>query len=323
MGQKANFCLISGKGGTMIPVLLLYKILQLAVFMMLGFILVKFKILKSQDSSVLSKISLYLLMPAAVINSFDVKINDDIVKGLILAFGSAILIHILLLGVDFIYKKIFNGTSVERASIMYSNAANLIIPIVSFVLGDEWVIYSCAFMSVQIVFLWTHGIHLFSSEEKTDIKKIFLNVNIIAIVVGLIMLISGFRLPKFPKEVVSSLGSMLGIVGMIIAGMLAAEVDFKKVMSNRRLYLVLIMRMVICPAIVLGVIKCACLFINIANAEQILLITFLASITPTAATITQFAQLNNKEPYFAVSINIIATLVCIITMPVFVALYMM
>lgn len=307
----------------MIPVLLLYKILQLAIFMLLGFLLVKFKVLKSQDTTVLSKISLYLLMPAAVINSFDVEMNADIIKGLILAFASAIFIHILLLGVDFIYKKLFNGTSVERASIMYSNAANLIIPIVSFVLGDEWVIYSCAFMSVQIVFLWTHAIGLFSSENKIDVKKILLNVNIIAIVIGLIMLVSGFRLSKFPKEVVSSLGGMLGIVGMIIAGMLAADVNFKKVLANKRLYLVLLMRMVICPFIVLLVLKCGSMFISIANAGQILLITFLASITPTAATITQFAQINNKEPYFAVSINIIATLVCIVTMPLFVALYML
>ena len=38
--------------------LLLTKILQLFVFMILGFLLVKFKVVKSDDSMVLSKISL-------------------------------------------------------------------------------------------------------------------------------------------------------------------------------------------------------------------------------------------------------------------------
>ncbi len=305
----------------MIPFLLLYKILQLGIIMLLGYVLVKCGIINSRDSKVLSKISLYLLMPAAIINSFDVDITSDIIKGLALAFAAAIIIHIVLLVIDIIFKKAFKSTCVERASVMYSNAANLIIPIVSYVLGDEWVIYSCAFMSVQLLFLWTHGIRLFSSEKKMNIKKIILNVNIIAIAVGMVFMVSGFRLPGIAKEVCSSLGSMLGVVGMIIAGMLAAEVKFKETATNKRLYLVLLMRMIICPGIVLVIIKLLGMAVSVTNAEEILLVSFLASMTPSAATIMQFAQLNNKQPDYAVAINIITTLACIITMPVFVALY--
>lgn len=307
----------------MISYLLFYKILQLAVIMLLAFTLVKLKIVKSQDGVVLSKISLYLLMPAAIINSFDVEMTDEIVKGLVLAFILAIVIHIVLLIIDCVYKKLFRGTSVERASIVYSNAVNLIIPIVSYVLGDEWVIYSCAYMSVQLVFLWSHGIHLFSEEKKMDIKKIILNANIIAIFVGAILMISGIRLPVFVKEVTTSLGSMLGIVGMIIAGMLAADINFKETFLNKRLYLVLIMRMIICPAIMLVILKCAYLNIPVINAKEVLLVSFLASITPSAATIMQFAQLYNKDANFAVGINVVTTIMCIVTMPIFVAIYQM
>lgn len=290
--------------------------------MLLGFMLVKLKIVKSKDSSVLSKISLYLLMPAAIINSFDVKISPHIMQGVVLAFAAAISIHILFLVLDFVYRKTFKGSGVERASIMYPNAANLIIPIVSYVLGDEWVIYSCAFMSVQIAFVWTHGIQLFS-KNKINIKKILLNINIIAIAVGALIMLAGIRLPMFAKNVISPLGNMLGIVGMIIAGMLAAEVNFKKMLANKRLYLVLAMRLIVYPIIVLAVLKCVQMGINIANEDKILLITYLACITPSAATVVQLAQVNNSDADFAVSINIGATVMCIVTMPVFVALYQM
>ena len=60
------------------------------------------------------------------------------------------------------------------------NAGNLIVPIVTYVLGEEWVIYSSAFLIVQLVFLWTHGVRLFS-DDKLSIKKIILNVNMIAV----------------------------------------------------------------------------------------------------------------------------------------------
>ena len=49
----------------MIAQLLSYKILQLFLIMALGFIFVKTRLMKSEDIVVLSKLSLYLFMPAA------------------------------------------------------------------------------------------------------------------------------------------------------------------------------------------------------------------------------------------------------------------
>ncbi len=288
--------------------------------MILGFIVVKLGVVKSEDSLVLSKLSLYLLMPSAIINAFDMEVTGSIAKGLALAFASALLIHLVLFLLDFLYKRIFGTSAPERASVMYSNAGNMIIPIVSFMLGGEWVIYTTAFLSVQLFFLWTHGVSLFS-REKLSVKKILLNVNIIAIVLGALLMVSGVRLPSFAKTIVSDLGSMLGTVGMIIAGMTAAKVDFKSVVKNRRLWLVSLLRMVAYPLILLLLMLVLKHFITLESAENILLISFLAGITPAAATVMQFSQLHEKGADLAVSINIVTTVLSIVTMPLFVALF--
>ena len=60
---------------------------------------------------------------------------------------------------------------VEKASVYYSNAGNLIIPIVTFVLGKDWVLYGCVFMSVQIVFIWSHGKCVLSREQGNKQNK--------------------------------------------------------------------------------------------------------------------------------------------------------
>lgn len=305
----------------MIPSLLLYKIIQLFVVMILGFLIVKAKIVKSEDSLILSKISIYLLMPATILTSFDIELTEEVSSGFLLALCVAIGLHILFFVVDLLYKRFCRGTSVERASIMYPNAGNLIIPIVSFVLGEEYVIYSCAFLVVQLVFFWTHGVQLFSNEKKFNFKKIFLNVNLICIVVGAVILICRVRLPVFVREISSSLGGMLGNLGMLIAGMTMANIDLKKMIRNKRLYLVLLMRMLVLPLTVLTLLRVVLLWVEIENAQSILLISFLASITPSAATVMQFSQLYNKDADFAVSINVASTLVSIATMPIFVWLY--
>ena len=152
---------------------LLYKILQLFVFMVIGFILAKLHVVKNSDSGVLSKLALYLFMPSAIINAFDFAMTEEMVSGLMLAFVSAIVIHIVLIGLDVAYARFISPNAVERASVMYSNAGNLIIPIVLSVLGEEWVVYSTAYLSVQLIFIWSHGVKLYSG-DKIHLKKIFL-----------------------------------------------------------------------------------------------------------------------------------------------------
>jgi len=298
-----------------------YKISQLFLIMLIGFALVKTGFVKSKDSLLLSKLSLYLLMPSVIIKSFNTKVTNDIAIGLILSFAVAILVHLVFVIMDFCLKKTGRFTVVERASFMYPNAGNLVIPIVSYALGGEWVIYTLGYIIVQIVFLWTHGVRLYSSGEKFNIKKIVLNVNIISVLIGLMIMISGFTIPDFVGDIFVSFADMIGPVGMLIAGMLAAEIDFGKMLKNKRLYMVLVVRLIVYPLIVLLILKAVLLFVKIPNAHTILLVLYLSTVTPVAATLTQFSQVYDKEVDYAVVINALTTVGCVITMPVFAGLF--
>lgn len=304
----------------MIAKLLTYKILQLFCIMVLGFVITKCKVIRSKDSLVLSKLSLFLFLPSAIINAFNFERSGELMSGLLFAFLAATVVHLILLLLDAVYAKLVCKSAVERASVMYSNAGNLIIPIVSFVLGGEWVVYSTAFLTVQLIFLWSHGVRLFSSKEKFNIKKVLLNVNVIAIAVGLLLMLVGLKLPSFVLDITSTFGSMLGPVGMLIAGILATNIDFKAMLANKKIYRVIAARMLVCPLIMLGALKLLA-FIPVANANEILLISFLASITPAATTVLQFAQIHDHDAEYATAINIFTTVVCIATMPLFVMLF--
>ena len=121
----------------MISKLLLYKILQLFSYMVIGYVVCKMNVVRQNDSAVLSKLSLYLFTPAAIIKAFDFDQTDETRAGLFLAFGAAIAVHLVLLLLDRFYAGFVNKSPVERASVMYPNAGNLIIPIVTSVLGGE------------------------------------------------------------------------------------------------------------------------------------------------------------------------------------------
>ena len=304
-----------------IPYLLLYKIAQLFLVMMIGFALVKFRVVKPKHSVALSRLALYMLMPSSIINAFNVDMTSEIMVGLTLAFAVGLVLHLLFLGLDFVFARVGHGTAVERASIMYSNSINIIIPIVGFVLGDEWIIYSLGYMSVQLFFTWSHGVGLFDHSKGINLKKIFLNPNIIAILVGLYLVTMRVRLPEFVTDITSSFGGVLGYIGMLIAGMRAAGLDFKKMAKYPRLYITTAMRVIACPILSLAVLLLIRLIVKIPNTTEILLVSFLATMTPSAATVMQLAQIHDTEIEYSVAINIMTTIVACVTMPLLVLLY--
>ena len=63
-------------------ILLLKQIAQLFLMILMGYIIVKAKLLKGEDSKVLSKIILYLIIPAVIINAFQVDYSPNVTKGL-------------------------------------------------------------------------------------------------------------------------------------------------------------------------------------------------------------------------------------------------
>ena len=304
-----------------IPYLLLYKIAQLFLVMMIGFALVKFRVVKPKHSVALSRLALYLLMPSSILNAFNVDMTGEIMVGLTLAFAVGLVLHLLFLGVDLIFAKVGRGTTVERASIMYSNSINIIIPIVGFVLGEEWIIYSLGYMSVQLFFTWSHGVGLFDHSKGINLKKIFLNPNIIAILIGLYLVTMRVRLPEFVTDITGSFGGVLGYIGMLIAGMRAAGLDFKKMAKYPRLYITTAMRVILCPLLSLAVLLLIRLIVKVPNTTEILLVSFLATMTPSAATVMQLAQIHDTEIEYSVAINIMTTIVACVTMPLLVLLY--
>jgi predicted permease len=256
-----------------------------------------------------------------IINAFQVKYTEGIRNGVILSFVAAVLIHIALLILVKALEKIFRLDAIEKVSIIYSNAGNLIIPIVISVLGKEWVIYSSAFIVVQLVLFWTHGKMVLCDEQKIDLKKILSNINMIAIFFGILLFVTRFQIPDIITQTLDSVSVMIGPICMIVAGMLIGNMSFKQIFAYKRIYIVTFLKMIVCPIIILLLLKYCGMTNLLSDGKMILLISLLATIAPSASSVTQMAQIYDKNGEYASVINTVTTIVCIITMPIMVWLY--
>lgn len=306
----------------MITLLLIEKIASLFLIMAVGFALVRLHLLKTGDSKTLSVLSVYAICPCAFISATQVDLTPDVLQGFLFAVVCAIVLQVGQIILTKILAKPLHLSPIERAASIYSNCGNLIIPLVGFILGDEWVVYSLAYMSVQTILIWTHGKSLISENNHIDVRAVLFNINLLAVAAGIVLMVLGIKLVEPFGTFTYDVGQMIGPAAMLVTGMIIGSMDLRQIVANKRVWLVAFIRLVLIPAIVTLALKFSGIDALVANGQSILLITLLATITPSASTTVQMAQIYEKDAPYASAINVITTVGCILTMPIWVALFM-
>ena len=273
-----------------ISILLAEQIVELFLMILMGYVIVKLGLVTDDDSKILSKIVLYIVIPCVMINAFQIDCTPDKVQGMFLALVASVVLQVLLL-------------------------------IAVWMMGKEWVVFGCVFMAVQLIFMWTHGKYIISSGDRIDWRKIVLNINMIAIFIGAVLFLLKIHLPEIVDGTLRAVGSTIGPVSMIVTGMLIAGMNLRDIFTNRRVYVVTFLRLLLVPVLALIILKISGLVTWHPQGEKILLVTFLAVITPSASTITQMCQVYGGNSKYSIAINVMTTLLAIATMPIMVLLY--
>ena len=305
----------------MIAIPLAKKILELFLILFATAGLVKGGLLKSEDSRILARVSLYFVTPCVVFNSFQKKLTPEISQGLLIAAAMAVVFELIYFGIAAILKRVWKATEVERASIVFTNAGNLVIPLVAYSMGEEWVIYTSAYILVFNVLFWTAGIRMFDRENGASLKKLLLNPNILAVMAGLLLLFSGATLPEPLSLAFSDVAGMIGPLSMIITGMVVGSMKIRDLTANRRIFGVILFRMVVCSGIAVLLAALSGISGRIPLGKTLVLISLLSAIAPSASNINQVAILYNHDAKYASAINILTTLSGIATIPLWVTVF--
>lgn len=299
------------------------KIIELTLIVLMGYGLVKSRLLKSEDSKPLSIIGLYIISPAVMIEAFQIDYTPEILQGLMLSLAMAVFLHIILIATGAVLKRLLKLDPIEHAASIYSNSGNLIIPIVMALFGKEWVIYASCFIVVQTLLFWTHCRMIIVGKGNLSLKMILKNINMWSILIGILLFAFQIKLPNFINGTLSTVGMFIGPNAMLIAGMLIASIPLKNIVSSKRIYLITALRLLLIPIFLLVIVK-LCGFAGwVENGETIAMISFLATISPSAATVTQMALIFGNNAQKASAIYGVTTMLCVFTMPLVIALYQM
>lgn len=291
------------------------------ILLTVGFFLRKKNFLSDETTKQLSNIIVTIINPILIFNSYQTEFNEKLIKGLGEAAVLALLSHIVFIITAKIFvRKTHGNFEIERFSLIYTNCGFMGIPLVEAAFGSEGVFYLTAYITAFNLFIWTHGAALMSGEKPSakGLMKIVLSPAIVAIVLGLVTFFTGIRLPDIIQQPLDYLGSMNTPLAMIVSGSTIAKAGLKAAFTNKRVYLYQAIRLLVLPAVLVGLFIPA-LFAGVQ--PMVISVIVIASSAPTASLTIMFAHKYERNAEYASSCFALSTIFSMATMPFISALW--
>lgn len=302
-----------------------------------GFVAAKKDILDEQSIDRLNLLILNVTFPFMMVAIFNIELTPEVVKYTIPIFFYGVYYQVILTIIAFIFIKIFDfGISrsetfgFERSKVVafamiFTNTGFIGLPLIGAVLGQEGLLYASLLNIPFNIICFTFGVYLLQPKgEKThfDIKSILFTPAMIGVWIGLFLLLSQAvvpftfvvddkvtRLPAFLTNTIDLVGGITSPLAMIIVGASLKNTQFVKVLSDVKLHIFSLVKLIIAPIIIYGIGS-----IFITNHEILLIVSIFAGLPPGTVT-TLFAEKFGHDYIYASEIVFITTLYSIITIP--------
>lgn len=293
------------------------QVLVLCCLMALGFICNKIHWLDAKAVKSITNIVLFFVTPCVIIDSFSRDVDPSLISGLIVTaviafftFGFSIAFaHLCIKDKDKDIERVYRYASI------FGNCGFMALPLEHAVLGDIGTFYGTAFIAIFNLIVWTYGIWLMSGDKANiKAKALFTNPGLIGAVIGILLLVTGFRFPSVISTTIGYMADLNTPLPMIVIGYYLGNLSVKKIVSNKKQYLIAFYRLLLIPGVMLVIM-------HFAKVDPVVMVvSTIAASAPTAANTAMFATLYDKDAELGAQLMSVTTLLSLITLPLLVAL---
>lgn len=283
----------------------------LFLYMAVGYLCRKLRLFREEATTTLTDFSLYIALPCMVFQSFRMEFSAEVLKrgtsALIVAFAGAICA--LILG-----KLLFGRMHPDKGRIMQygtlvSNAGFAGLPVAEAGYGTEGLLIGSIYIIPTRILMWSAGISLFTDAPlKERLRRVMLNPGIIAVILGLIRMVTQIVIPARIDQALTTLGNCTTPVAMIVVGMILADTDMKEVPELSVLVLILV-RQILLPFLTLFMLRL------VPVDETVRGIAVLITGMPIGSTTTLLAAKYGANTSFSSKCVFFSTLTSLITVP--------
>lgn len=229
----------------------------------IGFLLRKFRLTPDNTASVLSKLELYVFLPAQILVTF---LNYCTVETLQVQYRT-VLYGALAVGLEIVIgllvARFFSKEKTERNIYLYNliiaNMGFLGNAIVPQIMGQEALYSYLLFCLPFNIVLYTWAINLLIPPEKLEKKSIWKKLahpTLIAMAIGVLLGLSGAGkvLPGFVSTTLTNLSGCMGPVAMLLTGFVIGGYKIGDLLRNGKVYIITFIRLLVLPCVAVAVL---------------------------------------------------------------------
>lgn len=283
-----------------------------------GFILAKFKVLPDNAQKTLSKLENTVFIPCLVagtfIENFTVERISSAWRLLLVSLAICVISIPIAILVSRLCARDRYTQNIYTYGLVFSNFGFMGNAVVSAIFPDiffEYLIFTLPLWTV--IYLWgVPALLIAESGEKQSLKsraKAFLNPMFVAMIIGMIIGLTGLSVPSWVSSAVSSLGNCMSPVAMLLTGITVSAISFKATFTNYKIYIVSAVRLVLLPLAFIG------LSLLISFDETVRICAIAALAMPLGLNTIVVPGAYGRDTSVAAGMAIISHLLSCITIP--------
>ena len=294
-------------------ILLFNQNLIMLFYLLIGYFLMRRKLVGLQGSSDIARLLLYIVMPTAILNSYQTTFTMEKLKALGSFFCRRTGAFPFYPFKPFVFFSRSGNRTVRRCLFQCRIYRD---PLVQMTFGNEAVFYVSSFVALLNILQWTYGVMLLTGDRKyLSFQKIRTNPIVLSFLGGLLLFILPFSLPEIISGPIRTLASMNGPLAMIVLGTYLAQIPLRSLWRDRTAYKCTFVRLIVIPLFTM------LLFLLLpADLHTLKLTILIAASAPVGSNVAIFAQLYDQDYVGAVREVCLSTLLCIVTLPLLIGI---
>ncbi len=276
----------------------------------LGFLVKRIGLVGEQGRKNLTDLVIYVILPCNIVNAFASGADRSRLRLYLVTFAAALGIQ----GFSLLYGRLVFRRQPEgkRKCLQYgtvcSNGGFIGNPLAEGLWGMEGLAMASVYLIPLRVMIWSAGLAIFSGAQdfRQLLRRVLTHPCILACEAGIVLMLTGIRLPAFLMTPVRSIGQCNTALSMMAVGMILEQIDLRSFLDRDVLRFSL-HRLILIPGLCWLVLKL------LGVDSTVTALSVLMTAMPAGATTSILAAKYQMEPEFAAKMVIVSTLLSLPT----------
>lgn len=294
------------------------QMLSLLVMIAAGWIAARTKMIDTHTNSHMSQLIVNIFNPLLVLSSAAGSVGQVPLSRLLTVFLIAIGMFLFFILMGSILSPFFDKDPFQRKifqlMFVFSNLGFIGIPVVSSVLGAEYVVYVSEFLLIYNLVFYTYGVSLMRGRFTPGSLRALVNPGNAACILAMILVLANLPLPGFLRTAVDYLGGAASPLALMAVGFTLAGANRKEIFGDKRLYLFVFLKLLALPCLMLPLLR---LLPIDAALVSVCMVMFGMPVGSMPLMLITQQGLDGKVCTASV---LLSTILCVVTVPILVSL---